>query len=146
MAIGRFFRRFNRPDKPAPIDVNLEHVNSERKRKGLRPLSRLEATSALRARVIADPVAPRDTSLDFLIGLETGIPMPSAEGIIGAAMHSSFEPSHQSTSPDTTPSYQAPDCSPPSVDTSPSYSAPDCSSPSTDSGGGSFDGGSSGTF
>jgi hypothetical protein len=157
MSLGRFFRRASRPDKPAPIvDVNLEHVNSERKRRGLRPLSKLEATSALRARVVAEPVAPRDTSFDFLIGLETGVPMPSTEGIMGAAMHNSFG---HSSSPDTTPSYQAPDCSPPaidtstsSVDTTPSYSAPDCSpasAPSFDSGGGgggSFDGGGGSTF
>lgn len=67
--------------------------------------SRAEASAALQVelrRAAArqpETISKRDESVDFAIGLTTGIPMSSAQGIIGAAIHNSF------TAPvDSTPS------------------------------------------
>lgn len=148
-----------RPDPPKGFEIpnhELVRVNEERKRRKLRTLTETEASAALRARYVSSrgPSFQRDTSLDFLIGLETGIPMPSAGGFAGAMLHNAthhdeqrssncdpapvYSPSDTTaTMPDTTPSYSPPD-------TTPSYSAPD-PSPSFDSGGGGG-GGDSGSF
>lgn len=107
-------------------DYDLEKINAERRRKGLPPLSRSQADSAVASR-------SDDGGFDathFLIGYMTGIPMPSAAGIIGAVMHPS--PSQA----DCSPAYSAPD--------TPSFSSPGSCDSSYSSGGGSGDSGTSG--
>lgn len=64
-------------------DEELEKVNQERKAKGLPPISRDQARYAVERRREAD----RSTDFDiihFLIAYNTGFPMPSAAGVIGA--------------------------------------------------------------
>lgn len=106
-------------------DAELDRINTERRRKGLPPLSRLQATSA----VVASPQRYDDgfSTTDFLIGYTTGIPLPSTGGIVGSMLHQS--------------SPSAPDPSP-SQDSGPSYDSG--GSPGGGDGGGSDGGGGGG--
>lgn len=97
-------------------DAELERINVERRKRGLPPLTRLQATTA--AVHAPDRTDSGFNFTDFLIGYTTGIPMPSTGGIVGSMLH-------PTPSRDDTPasSYSAPDPSPsPSYDSSPSYS------------------------
>lgn len=119
-------------------DFDLDEVNEQRRRKGLRPLTLAEAKAALSARDLTQTETPhQDTSMDFLIGITTGIPMPSTEGVVGAMLHNANHP--QQSDPSYSPpehSYTPPE-PPASIDTSPSP-APDFGGGGDSSGGGSF--------
>lgn len=80
--------------------IDLDQVNRERRHKGLPPLTRDQAYSAMRERPTAQ-AASHDSGFDttgFLIGYMTGIPMPSAGGIVGAMLHDSGHHSSGSSS------------------------------------------------
>jgi hypothetical protein len=91
--------------------ADLEKINAERRRKGQEPITRRQAIQATQA------AADNSTAFDFLMGL-SGIPWPSAMGMLGFAI-SDTDASAQPASYDST--------------TSDSFS----------SGGGTFDGGGS---
>ena len=107
-------------------DYELEKINEERMRKGLPPLTRTQAATAVVS--APDRTSPGFNSFDFLIGYETGIGFTS-EGMLGAMFHHSFDP-HPTGDP--TPSYTPPDTS--SSSSSDSSSSYDSGSSSSDSG------------
>lgn len=91
--------RVSQEDEVTQYD--LDKINEERRRRGLPPLSRSQADTAVSSR--------SDDSMDmnhFLIGYMTGIPLPSMGGILGAAAHpSDYTPSQSyDSSPDSSPS------------------------------------------
>lgn len=112
-------------------DYELQKVNAERRRRGLPPLTRTQAESAVRSQSSSSSDPGFDMT-HFLISYSTGIPMPSSAGLLGAAMH----PQPPSPSYDSSPSYSAPEPSS-SHDSSSSYD----SGSSGDSGGGGGGGG-----
>jgi uncharacterized membrane protein YgcG len=120
-------------------DYELEKINAERRRKGLLPLNRSQANSALNSHP-----SNSDPSFDmthFLIGY-VGIPMPSAACIIGAVTHPSpahCDPSLSYSAPHPSPSYSSSDSS----FSSSSYDSGGSSSSWGGSDGGGSDGGGS---
>lgn len=78
-------------------DEVLARINAGRAAKGLPPLEKQTAIKAAttRRQLAVDQGSTRDQSSDFLmhflIGYGTGIPLPSAGGLIGAAMHSASQ-------------------------------------------------------
>jgi len=111
-------------------NIDLDTVNHERRRKGLPPLNSDQARKA-----VQEHTPSSDSGFDttgFLIGYMTGIPMPSAGGIMGAALHhSSFTPPSDSYSSGSDSSWD-----------SGSSSSDSSSSSSSDSGSSSSGGGS----
>lgn len=90
-------------------DEVLGKINAARAAKGLPPLEKQTAVKAVtqRRQLAVDQGQQKEQSSDFLmhflIGYGTGIPMPSAGGIIGAMMHESSKPTSVDVS--FTPSY-----------------------------------------
>jgi hypothetical protein len=74
--------------------MDLSRVNQERRRRGLKAITYAQAQR------LAAQHQTSDSGLnitDFLIGYTTGIPMPSAEGIVGAMLHDSSPSSSTDT-------------------------------------------------
>ena len=71
----------------------LDRINAERRKRNLPSLSVSDANSALR-----DRSPPDDTAVHFLISYGTGVPMPSAGGLSGFALHNAASDSSWSSS------------------------------------------------
>jgi uncharacterized membrane protein YgcG len=79
-------------------DEKLAMINAGRAARGLPPLTKQEAIKLARDRR-AEAIAQSNNSdqssdflMHYLIGYATGIPFPSAGGLIGAAMHPTSKP------------------------------------------------------
>lgn len=129
-----------RPAKPiGGVHDMLDRVNAERLKAGRQPLTAGQADHALWERGKGHD----DGCVDFLIGFMTGIPMPSASGVMGAVLHYAGETTdaahHAPAAPITGYTTEAP-VSPepaPTYDPGPSSSYDSGSSSSFDSGGSS---------
>ena len=71
----------------------LDRVNAERRKRGAPSLSVREANRALQERGTSD-----DFVLNFLVSYGTGVPMPSAGGVAGFALHNAASDSSWSSS------------------------------------------------
>jgi hypothetical protein len=125
----------------------LNNINRGRLKQGKNALTMSEAEEAVRKRRAAGAGGLPDSDLsDFLVGYTLGVPMPSAGGMAGFAMHQAAQPAYehaggaanecvQTVEPTPAPAYEP---SPSSNDSGSSYD----SSSSYDSG---SSGGSCGT-
>lgn len=139
-------------------DEALAKINAARARNGLPPFTKQQAVKlATERRELAisqsnssiRPASDQSSQflMHYLIGYSTGIPIPSAGGIIGAAMHESSKPTKVDVqfSPETwtnggvVTSSPEPSTSPSTSDSSSSYDS--SSSSSYDSGSSSSSGG-----
>jgi hypothetical protein len=129
--------------------INIDTINEERRKRRLPPLTNKQLKQAMAQRRETPRNEPSDSDdglVDFLIGYTTGIPMPSAGGIIGAALHqpaSSSEAHASEPSPSGGGSSGGGGASADISDSQPESSSPSSSS-SSDSGGGDGGGGGGG--
>lgn len=86
------------------VHDQMERVNAARQAAGRQPLTAQQAIDALAYKRLASPsekLPEGDGLADFLIGLATGIPLPSMSGIAGAMLHHVDADSVASASVDT---------------------------------------------